>query len=220
MSRKTLVNTVGQYLEMEDRLTQAADPLQTARFRQDVEKAGQELRAQLQCARHASQESGAIQKILVAVDHADQSRWAMERAIQFAKCFDARVTVVHVVDLSPVALPELAFYDDQAQRALIDAGSEIMNRHAAKVPLGLLADTMLREGNIPQQIVAAASEMNADLVVLGTHGRGAIGRFLLGSTAEAVVRHSPCPVLAVGHPIVPEATGKESEPAREVVAAS
>ena len=40
----------------------------------------------------------------------------------------------------------------------------------------------------------------ADLIVIGTHGRGLIGRFLLGSTAEAVVRHATCPVLTVSHP--------------------
>jgi len=49
------------------------------------------------------------------------------------------------------------------------------------------------------EIVLAAQEAHADLLVIGTHGRGPLGRFLLGSVAESVVRHARCPVLTVGH---------------------
>jgi nucleotide-binding universal stress UspA family protein len=52
-------------------------------------------------------------------------------------------------------------------------------------------------GDPGREIVRAAQEWHADLIVLGTHGRNALGRLMMGSTAEAVFRHAPCPVLLV-----------------------
>ena len=60
-----------------------------------------------------------------------------------------------------------------------------------------LAGSVLREGDATEEILQAADDAGADLIVMGTHGRGAIARALLGSTAEAVVRHANCPVLTV-----------------------
>jgi len=76
---------------------------------------------------------------------------------------------------------------------------EILNQAAARIAESLRAGAILKEGDAMQQIVAAAKEWNADLIVVGTHGRGPVAHFLLGSTAEAVVRHSHCPVLTIGH---------------------
>ena len=61
----------------------------------------------------------------------------------------------------------------------------------------LTAKTLLRTGVPHEEIVAAAREEGADLVVIGTHGRGGVDRLLLGSVADRVIRLAPCPVLAV-----------------------
>ncbi|MFN8515911.1 MAG: universal stress protein [Thermomicrobiales bacterium] len=58
-------------------------------------------------------------------------------------------------------------------------------------------ETLLREGAPASDIVAAAQEWQADLIVVGTHGRGGLGRLVLGSVAESVLRDAPCPVLVV-----------------------
>ena len=55
----------------------------------------------------------------------------------------------------------------------------------------------LREGKPADQILAAAREWEADVIVIGTHGRSGVSRLVLGSTAESVVRHAPCPVLVI-----------------------
>ena len=59
---------------------------------------------------------------------------------------------------------------------------------------------MTRAGDPVREIVSYAAETNADLVVLGTHGRGPVAHMLMGSVAERVVRTAPCPVLTVRHP--------------------
>jgi len=61
-------------------------------------------------------------------------------------------------------------------------------------------DTRVEQGDPAGVILRLAAETKCDLIVLGTHGRGLIGRFLLGSVAESVVRHAICPVLTVSHP--------------------
>ena len=63
-------------------------------------------------------------------------------------------------------------------------------------------ESLLREGDVADQILHAAEEVHCDLIVMGTHGRSGVGRVLMGSAAEAVLRRSPCPVLAVKIPPV------------------
>src|SRR5438105_11382148 len=69
------------------------------------------------------------------------------------------------------------------------------------VPLGLVrAERMLGRGDAAAEIIRVARELPADLIVMGTHGRTGIGRLLMGSVAEHVMRHAPCPVLTVRTP--------------------
>jgi nucleotide-binding universal stress UspA family protein len=75
-------------------------------------------------------------------------------------------------------------------------------------------ETALREGEAASEICKAAQMFAADLVAMGTHGRGAIGRMILGSVANAVVRKAACPVLTVAH-----GPPNASEPARETSSA-
>jgi nucleotide-binding universal stress UspA family protein len=61
-------------------------------------------------------------------------------------------------------------------------------------------ESVAREGYPPEVIVEAARELDVDLVAMGTHGRTGLRHLLLGSNAERVIEHAPCPVLTVRHP--------------------
>src|SRR5690606_37486571 len=98
-----------------------------------------------------------------------------------------------------------------------EAAEELVNNAAARVPEGISKTVILHEGAAPPHICAAAREWEADLIVIGTHGRSMIGRLLLGGTAEAVVRHAHCPVLTVAHAPAP-ATRLSQEPALQTTA--
>lgn len=80
------------------------------------------------------------------------------------------------------------------------AEKELSSWATAAADAGLSVQTLLRTGAPHEVIVAAAVELGADLIVLGTHGRGGINRALLGSVADRVVRLAACPVLTVREP--------------------
>jgi nucleotide-binding universal stress UspA family protein len=148
------------------------------------------------------QESGfddVFKRVLIAVDDSATSRWALGVGGALAARLGARVGLLHVVDLSKGFSPELAVLDERVMDQLRAAGAELLERDERSLPAGLTVVRLLRDGNPPGEIVAAADEWRADVVVLGAHARGAVARFLLGSTAEAVVRRAQCPVLTIGH---------------------
>jgi len=140
-----------------------------------------------------------FKRILVAVDGSDTSTKALVMATQLAREGDGRLRLLHSFD----ALVYLTGYEvgasvyeaarEYADNVLDDA-LEIAK--AAGVP----ADKRLAElpgGRLGEVVAEAASDWEADLVVVGTHGRRGVGRVLLGSGAEQVIRMSPVPVLSV-----------------------
>jgi universal stress protein A len=81
---------------------------------------------------------------------------------------------------------------------LTAAGKQSLAELIAKLNLGRLNPTAeVRLGDAGEEIVAAAADLQADILVLGTHGRTGLKHLLLGSVAESVMRHAPCPVLTV-----------------------
>ena len=139
----------------------------------------------------------AFRKILAAVDGSELSTAAARTAAGLAAAVGAQFALVSVFDPSvvlsveggPTAIELAGILREDARRALDMAAKE-----ASACPV---AARLVREGTPGAEIRAAASEWGADLIVLGTHGRGGIKRLLLGSTAESVLRHAPCPVLVV-----------------------
>ena len=77
------------------------------------------------------------------------------------------------------------------------AAKALLAKIQEELPANLLAFTALREGHAAEQILAAAKEFNADLIVIGTHRRGALARFFMGSTSQEVLRQAQCPVMFV-----------------------
>jgi nucleotide-binding universal stress UspA family protein len=140
----------------------------------------------------------AFKNILIATDFSEVSQHALLHALAMAKRFDAKLTVVHVappeaqtpVPMEPVPV-ELGW---QKKR-----GAERLARLEGFEALHMFPHEMvLKQGNAWPEIGSLIEQRDIDLIVLGTHGRGLIGTLLLGSVAEQVLRHAPCPVLTVG----------------------
>jgi len=148
--------------------------------------------------------------ILVAVDESEPATWATQLAVRVAKELKAAVSLVHVVGVPGRFIPEPLPESTLSQ--LVAADDPVLKSARALVPDELAGELILREGEAAPQIVDAARQCGADLIVIGTHGRGVFGRFLLGSTAEAVVRRAPCPALTVAHPIEGETVAVTTQP--------
>lgn len=142
------------------------------------------------------------QRILVAFDGSPVAGRALRDAIKLAREQHAQLRIVSVVDLGPVYWVPLTGINvaeieqaviQQTQKELSDAVA-LARRH------GLDAETTVRRTDgrrVTDEIVAEAKSWPADLIVLGTHGRGGIERLVLGSVAEGVARGAPVPVLLV-----------------------
>ena len=144
-----------------------------------------------------------IRTMLVAIDFSDESFRALDFALPLAKRFGASVQLVYVYEGKPrfswrVDTPEL--FSDPAIELFSDreiAGrlrEEVQRRFSIDLPE---KNCHLRSGRPCPEICAAARKLNADLVVIATHGRTGLKHLTLGSTAEKVVRHAGCPVLVV-----------------------
>jgi universal stress protein A len=104
--------------------------------------------------------------------------------------------IVSVIDPGQLRLPGGPFSQrvDQVRAERESAAQKLVDRGRR---LGMRVDFLIWEGEPGESIVAAAEAEGADLIVVGSHGRGAVGRFLIGSVSDHVVRNAPCPVLVV-----------------------
>ena len=138
-----------------------------------------------------------FQRILVPTDFSEASRPALRYATAFAQPCGSEVTLVHVIEPSPY--PEFGYAAIPVKEAGLKREAneklEVQCRELARA--GVKASSVIRTGNAFHEIAEQAREQNADLIVIATHGRGAVAHALVGSTAERVVRHAPCPVLVV-----------------------
>ncbi len=134
--------------------------------------------------------------ILVPTDFGDASQRARDIALELARRFDARVTLLHVWMVpSPVYGEGLSWPTadlEAASRRALDG------ELAAAVKVYGPTKAELRVGVAWERILDSVKDLGADLVVMGTHGRRGLSRLVLGSVAEKVVRLSPVPVLTVG----------------------
>ncbi|HRB12642.1 MAG TPA: universal stress protein [Vicinamibacteria bacterium] len=145
--------------------------------------------------------SASIDRILCPTDFSVFSSQALRHAMALARTFHSRLLVVHVipggvpgVDTVYGGAPWLLAPEDRGRveeemRRFLEPAREARVDH----------ETEVREGEPWREIVSAAAELGADLVVMGTHGRGGFEHLVLGSVAEKLVRRLPCPVLTVSH---------------------
>ena len=146
-----------------------------------------------------------IKRILVPLDFSANSNRALDYAIALARMFDATLHLIHVCDVPALATASLDAYavsytdwsrtlGEEAEKQLVDIARE----------RGLHVTSEVLFGRPAPAIIEAASTNGADLIVMGTHGHGAVMHLMMGNVAERVVRGAPCPVLTVREPRLKE----------------
>jgi nucleotide-binding universal stress UspA family protein len=142
-------------------------------------------------------------RILVAVDGSETSRLALREAVKLAKDQQASLRLIYIVDLTLIYTDLGAPFAVEYQKALQAAGEKVITAcsaivrdsgiefDAAAIPIDTIGQ------HIYDAIEDEAKRWQADLIVIGTHGRRGIRRFLLGSVAEGVVRATSKPVLLI-----------------------
>jgi nucleotide-binding universal stress UspA family protein len=145
------------------------------------------------------------QKILVPMDFSDDSRRACDYGLAVARATGAKVALLTVVE-ERFPYPELfawdhpneEFYKTMRQRAL-----DHMEQLVATTGAGLEVERIVVRGRPADEIVAVASDIGADLIVLSRHGSSGLRNAFMGSTSEAVLRTAGCPVVVLPPPLAP-----------------
>jgi nucleotide-binding universal stress UspA family protein len=141
--------------------------------------------------------------LLVPIDGSPTADKALDEAIRLASSSGAKVTLLHVMDaLSHMTGFESGtLYAEQILPLMRSAGENLLAQAGQKVlAQGLQVECILiteGPGRVFEHVAEHARNNNVDLIVLGSHGRRGMGRALLGSDAEQIIRHAPVPVLVV-----------------------
>lgn len=147
-----------------------------------------------------------IRRVLLGTDLGETTELATERAFDLAHRHGAELLVVSVIEPKDLrqGTGSADIRWDQVRDRRRDAAQGLVARG---LTVGVAVSFLVWTGDPGETIVSAAESENVDLVVVGTHGRGTIGRLLLGSVSEHVVRNAPCPVL-----VIRPAPGRSHEP--------
>lgn len=160
----------------------------------------------------ARKERHMLSRILIAVDDTAPAAVAVNAGVELAAKLGAELALVHVMQPPiPIAMIEGAVYDAEPLDEREQRARELLAKIRQTLPVSLQVESMTTEGYPANQIVEAAREWNADLIIVGTHGRHGVSRFILGSTAEAVMRRAHCAVLVARE--TSQASSKENQPA-------
>ncbi len=143
-----------------------------------------------------------LRRIVCPVDFSEASQHALDHAVMVAGWYRARITALHVRHPAFLVEPTILFADFAGgPRSIEDAEARLHHWLAPVRAAGIGCDVFVVDGsNVAGQVVDAAGRIDADLIVLGTHGRSGFERLLLGSVTEKVVRTAPCPVITVPPP--------------------
>ena len=138
-----------------------------------------------------------FRKVLIALDDDPVALNAAEIGVELAGKLGAELGLVSVADrtIADAAAPEMPRDDLLAEAR--ERAAQVMDEWAKRLAPQGAVQTFIAEGHPSDEIVATAQAWGADLVVIGSHGRGGLSHVLLGSVAESVMRHAPCPVLVV-----------------------
>lgn len=139
-------------------------------------------------------------RICAAIDFSEASRDALDTAADLARASGAELTLAHVREVplragTDMLVPPAGFALLAAEE--LDAALAQWRKHAERLVGRPVRARLLPVGEPAHELVRLARDEDADLVVLGTHGRSGVTRLVLGSVAERVLRHAPCPVLVV-----------------------
>ena len=140
----------------------------------------------------------AVKSVLIASDFSETSQKPLHHALAVARHFAAKFYLAHVVSHVgyTIAGPEaLQLAIEKTRRDAQQLEQKLLETGALN---GLHYEFIIREGNVWEQLEQVIRQKQVDLVVVGTHARGGLGKFVLGSTAEQIFRHADCLVDTVG----------------------
>jgi len=137
--------------------------------------------------------------ILVPTDFGETSEHAVQYALELARALGSEIVLLHAFEIPAVGFPDGALVATAEMTNRVLEGAQVgLDRQVSQYEgEGVEISTVIKQGDAWRSINAAAEELGADLIVMGTHGRRALPRALLGSVAEKVVRTARCPVLTV-----------------------
>jgi nucleotide-binding universal stress UspA family protein len=139
--------------------------------------------------------------ILVAVDFSKESILAARFAVSLAQEYKARLYVLHVMEAPNPSIRAYVETFDEFRHQMQDSAMEDLIQLIPKAAKeNIQVEEILEIGHPHQVIVEKAEELDVDTLVVGTHGRTGLSHVLVGSVAERVVRHAPCPVFVVRNP--------------------
>ena len=138
-------------------------------------------------------------------DFSECGNYALSYAASIARTFGASITCVHVIE--PM-VPTVGYSGMTEPLPIADISDQLEDSAERELPklaeceecAGLDVEELIVHGEAASEIVRVARDRKVDLIIVSSHGRTGLGRILFGSTAEAVVRHAPCPVLVVKPP--------------------
>lgn len=140
----------------------------------------------------------AIRKIVVPLDFSEFSYKSLDYASAFAMQSQAEILLLHIIPLNYVETEVMAFDYSQIEKQAADSCQARLEKlMRCRVDPSLKAEVRVRIGRPVDEIVNAAKEFEADLIIMSTHGYTGLKHAFLGSTTENVVRYSPCPVLTL-----------------------
>lgn len=145
-----------------------------------------------------------INRILIAVEDSPYSDQAIRYGVMLAKKMGSKIAMVHADEIpvstpyiadpmlneTPLMIPEMMDIQEEASQNLF-------KRISAEYGEGVKITKFIRVGRAQDEILAVAEEYNADLIILGTHGRTGLAHFISGSVSESVARRAKCPVLII-----------------------
>jgi nucleotide-binding universal stress UspA family protein len=140
-----------------------------------------------------------IKSILHPTDFSENARRAFELACALARDYGAKLLLLHVRPLPVVPPTEIVEFPPEPG-AYHDALREKLEALKPDDPR-IVVERYRLVGDESEEIVRFAEDKGCDLIVMGTHGRSGLGRLIMGSVAEKVLREAPCPVVTVKHPV-------------------
>jgi nucleotide-binding universal stress UspA family protein len=144
---------------------------------------------------------GRFRRLLCGIDFSPASLRAFRYALHLAAADDAQVTLLHAIEVPPELRDRqiAAAFDVDAVRAAaaVAARQRLTGLSPGHDAPPARISVNVRQGPADKELLAEARQRNADLIVLGTHGRNVVDRWLFGSNTDAVLRDAPCPVLTI-----------------------
>jgi len=141
-----------------------------------------------------------VSKILCPTDFSEAALKGLAAAIDLAGLFKAELLLANIIPILPPKPtdPNFEFEVPEYEGILHkDAEAKLAELVKTAVPAGLAARTLLGHGHPAKEIIRIAEEEKGEMIVIATHGHTGWHHLVLGSVAEKVIRHAPCPVLAV-----------------------